>query len=362
MTAHAPPSRRTVLTAGLPAAAAVAGVTALTAPRPARLGAPTGDAELTRALAPRLDGHRTVAVALREADGSVRFAGFGADERREFEIGSVSKTFTGGLLAEAVARGEVTVESTVAELLGAEADGSDIADVTLAELATHTSGLPRLAPGMLLAGWLGTLRRTDPYAGTDAAEVIDAALALSPDGRGEQSYSNLGVALLGQLLARTAGTDYAALLSERILTPLGLEGTYAPITAGGLRRDAPHGHTNTGLGSAPWTLNGSAPAGGIRSTAEDMAAYLAAVADGTAPGAAAATEVLHEASGERTAMTWFLEETGGTPLTWHNGMTGGFAAFAGFVPDSGRGLVILTDTARSVDEVARDVLSGEVAA
>src|SRR5699024_7342324 len=319
-----------------------------------------GDAELARALAPRLDGHRTVAVALREADGSVRVAGFGADERREFEIGSVSKPFTGGLLAEAVARGEVTVESTVAELLGAEADGSDIADVTLAELATHTSGLPRLAPGMLLAGWLGTLRRTDPYAGTDAAEVIDAALALSPDGRGEQSYSNLGVALLGQLLARTAGTDYAALLSERILTPLGLEGTYAPITAGGLRRDAPHGHTSTGLGSAPWTLNGYAPPGGSRSTAEDMAAYLAAGAHGTAPGAAAATEVLHEASGERTAMTWFLEETGGTPLTWHNGMTGGFAAFAGFVPDSGRGLVILTDTARSVDEVARDVLSGEV--
>ena len=363
--AHTPPrpARRTVLAAGVPGAAAVIGLTALTGPRPARLADPTGDPQLTTALAPHLAGHRHVAVAVLDGSGTTRFGGFGATATREFEIGSVTKTFTGALLAEAVARGEATVDTTVAEVLGAQADASAIADVTFAELTTHTSGLPRLSPDMMLAGWLATLRRKDPYAGRDGDDVIEAALATTPSGRGERSYSNFGVALQGQLLARLADTDYATLLARRVLEPLDLGDTYAPITPAGLRADAPHGHTPTGLRAAPWTMGGSAPAGGIRSTSRDLATYLAAVADGSAPGAAAATEVLLKGEdGERTSMNWFHEDFAGdgSRITWHNGMTGGFAAFVGFDPADGRGIAVLTDTARSVDELGVGVLTGEV--
>ena len=111
-------TRRTVLTAGVPAAVALLGMAAVTGPRPANLGEPMGDHQLTAALAPHLKGHRRVAVAALDGDGPPRFAGFGADQTTEFEIGSVSKTFTGALLAEAVERGEVTIETTVAEVLG----------------------------------------------------------------------------------------------------------------------------------------------------------------------------------------------------------------------------------------------------
>lgn len=357
------PSRRTVLAAGVPGAAAVIGLTALTGPRPARLGDPTGDPQLTTALAPHLTGHRHVAVAVLDGSGTPRFGGFGATATSEFEIGSVTKTCTGALLAEAVARGEATVDTTVAEVLGAQADGSAIADVAFAELATHTSGLPRLSPDTMLAGWLATLRRKDPYAGREGDEVIAEALSTTPSGRGERSYSNLGVALQGQLLARLAGTDYATLLTRRLFDPLGLTSTYAPIIPAGLRADDPHGHTQPGLRAAPWTMGGSAPAGGIRSTATDLATYLEAVADGSAPGAAAATEVLFEGEdGERTSMNWFHEDFAGdgTPITWHNGMTGGFASFVGFDPADGRGVIVLSDTARSVDELGVGVLTGEV--
>ena len=216
------PARRTVLTAAVPAAAAVVGLTALTAPRPASLGEPAGDEQLTDALAPHLGGHRRVAAILVE-DGQSRLAGFGTGEgaeleSSEFEIDSVSKTFTGALLAVAVERGELATETTVAEVLGAEAEGSAIADVILAELATHSSGLPRLASaaasgGSILAGLL----RKDPYRGRDAQQVIADALAETPSGRGEHAYSNLAVALEGQLLATAANTDYATLLTERIL-------------------------------------------------------------------------------------------------------------------------------------------------
>ena len=362
------PARRTVLTAAVPAAAAVVGLTALTAPRPASLGEPAGDEQLTDALAPHLGGHRRVAAILVE-DGQSRLAGFGTGEgaeleSSEFEIGSVSKTFTGALLAVAVERGELATETTVAEVLGAEAEGSAIADVILAELATHSSGLPRLASaaasgGSILAGLL----RKDPYRGRDAQQVIADALAETPSGRGEHAYSNLAVALEGQLLATAANTDYATLLTERILEPLGMTSTYAPITAENLRETARRGHGTSGLRQGMWTMDGSAPAGGIRSTPADMTRYLTAMIDGSAPGAAAATEVLFEESGtSSTAMNWFLEDFGnGQPITWHNGMTGGYAAFAGWDPSSGRGLALFSDTARSLDELAVGVLTGEVA-
>ncbi|WP_263309988.1 serine hydrolase domain-containing protein [Brachybacterium atlanticum] len=362
------PARRTVLTAAVPAAAAVVGLTALTAPRPASLGEPAGDEQLTDALAPHLGGHRRVAAILVE-DGQSRLAGFGTGdgaelESSEFEIGSVSKTFTGALLAVAVERGELATETTVAEVLGAEAEGSAIADVTLAELATHSSGLPRLASaaaggGSILAGLL----RKDPYRGRDAQQVIADALDETPSGRGEHAYSNLAVALEGQLLATAASTDYAALLTERILEPLGMTSTYAPVTVGNLRETARRGHGASGLRQGMWTMDGSAPAGGIRSTPADMTRYLTAMIDGSAPGAAAATEVLFEESGtSSTAMNWFLEDFGtGQPITWHNGMTGGYASFVGWDPSSGRGLALFSDTARSLDELAVGVLTGEVA-
>ncbi|WP_394214813.1 serine hydrolase domain-containing protein [Brachybacterium vulturis] len=357
-----PTSRRTVLTVGIPAVVGILGLSALTNPRPASLGDPRGEQQLTEALAPHLAGHRRVAIAHLDGTGEARFAGFGAGPTDEFEIGSVSKTFTGALLAEAVDRDEVTTSTTVVEVLGEEAQESEIADVTFAELATHTSGLPRLAPATFAGSILANFLRKDPYAGRDADQVFADALGSSPSGRGSYAYSNLGVALQGQLLARAAGTDYASLLTQRILEPLGLGGTYAPITAEHLRGTATRGHGGSGLPQAPWTMNGSAPAGGIRSTAADLATYLTGTLDGSAPGAAAASEILVESSATRRhGMNWFHEDFGdGTWHVHHNGMTGGFAAFVGFTPATGRGIVILTDTARSVDALAVDVLTGEV--
>ena len=109
-------------------------------------------------------------------------------------------------------------------------------------------------------------------------------------------------------------------------------------------------------------MGGSAPAGGIRSTAADLATYLAGALDGSAPGAAAASEILVESSATKHhAMNWFHEDFGdGTWHVHHNGMTGGFAAFVGFTPETGRGIAILTDTARSVDALGVDILTGKM--
>jgi len=101
----------------------------------------SGDQGLAVQALPYLDGALDV-VSVAAVDGRViDFAGFGADENTVYEIGSITKTFTAALFADAVARGEVNADTLLAELLSV--DGTPVADVTLAELASHRSGLPR---------------------------------------------------------------------------------------------------------------------------------------------------------------------------------------------------------------------------
>lgn len=358
-----PVPRRTVLVAGIPAASALLGMTALTAPRPAGLGEPQGDEQITSALAEHLGGHRAVSIVLLEPGSEPRFAGFGADPERRFEIGSVSKTFTGALLADAVDRGELTYETTVADVLGSQADGSDIADVSLAELASHTAGVPSVATRWLPRAFASSFLRHDPYSARGAEQVIADALAVSPAGRGEMSYSNHGVALEGQLVAKAAGVPYEQLLAERVAEPLGLTSTYAPILPENLHQGAQRGHTRAGLTAAPWTMNGAAPAGGIWSTGADMALYVQAVMDGSGPGGDFSRHLLHEGpdGGRSVAVNWMhdpIDER--DPTIWHNGMTGGYASFVGWHEGTGRGIVMLSDTARSLDAIALQVLTGAV--
>ncbi len=353
-------SRRTILATVLPAIAAVGAVGWSAAPRPASLGEMSGDEALADALAPHLTDHRAVAVGLLQ-DGEPRFAGFGADEQTEFEIGSVTKTMTGALLMNAVDRGDVTLETTVAEVLGDEASGSPIAEVTLGGLASHTSGMPRLGSGNPFAMLGRSLMRKDPYRG-NPQDVIDEALGIELSGAGEFTYSNLGVALLGQLLARLSSASYTELLEAQVFEPLGMDASWTPYAVQNVTSEHPRGHDSLGRRAGPWTLEGEAPSGGVRSTASDMLTYLQAAMAGDLPGGTH-LESLGTTSGEGTVgVSWFVNPgSDGTAQVWHNGMTGGFASFCGWREDGDVGVVILTDTATEVDGLGVQILDREVA-
>ncbi|MCQ2000431.1 serine hydrolase domain-containing protein [Arthrobacter zhaoxinii] len=362
--------RRRITVAALSASAVLA-CGLLAAPWAPRLSTQvSGDAALAEAVRPLLQKPADkLSVAYLE-DGTVRIAGFGADERTEFEIGSVSKTFTAALLADAVERGEVTLETTVAEILGPDLRDpeAEIGTVTLAELASHRSGLPRLAtdPGALVSSFLNSALRRDPYT-APPAEVIEHAQSASLGGRGTVAYSNLGYAFLGQLLAKEAGMDYADLLQERILEPLGMKDTYVPVTAGNLRPDAPTGRAASGLPHAAWTANGGAPMGGIRSTTADMSLYLQALLAETAPGSAALEPRWDmgegdggegDGGGERVGLAWFTQvsSSSGRAATWHNGQTGGFSAMVAMDREAGTAVLILSNVAAGQDEAALALL------
>ena len=94
-------------------------------------------------------------------------------------------------------------------------------------------------------------------------------------------------------------------------------------------------------------------------TASDLARFARALLDGTAPGSSALDPVAPIPGGQ-IGLLWHVLEVDGRTITWHNGMTGGYASFVGWDPSSGRGLALLSDTARSLDELAVGVLTGAV--
>ncbi|MBB6119195.1 serine hydrolase domain-containing protein [Nocardiopsis algeriensis] len=356
-------SRRTLtVAAACLVAALVAALGIAVAPRAPGLSAEeTGDPGLRDRARPLFADGTYNRVGIVEIDGdTTRHAHFGADEGTDYEIGSVTKTMTALLLADAVERGEVTEDTRLGDLL--DLDGTPAAEVTLAELASHRSGLPRLSPRLrdMVSGTLEVYRGGDPYrVGPDT--LLAQAAAAELDGRGESRYSNLGHALLGLALARAAGTDYPSLLRERLLDPLGMDTTLLPATEDDLPEDATAGLTGQGRTAAPWLARAYAPAGGVRSTPADMEHYARALLDGTAPGTAA-LEPRWEAPGGCIGYAWMLTDTDGTDVTWHNGGTGGFSAMIALDREAGRAVVVLADTTTGVEAQALELLTGEEAA
>jgi len=357
-----PVRRRTAVTAAA-AGAAVLGLGALGRPRPPRAGASrTGDPELADRLAAICAG-TTVGNVTATVVGpdDTRFAGHGADRHTEVEIGSVTKTTTAFLLARLDALGVVSLDDRVADHLDVGAG-----EYSLLELASHRSGLPRLDPRPAAVGRmvLSNFLRSDPYQADGPADVVAAARSAGATDRGEVSYSNLGVALLGQALATAADTRWEELLRTHLLEPLGMGSTTTPLSPAGLAPGAPRGRTAAGRPADPWTMAGWAPAGGVRSTASDMSRYLRALLDDALPGVAAddLLEPRFDAGdGSRIGLAWFTDRFRGRTVTWHNGGTGGYATMLAMDRHSRTGVFVASDVAATVDQVGIRLLA-EVAA
>jgi serine-type D-Ala-D-Ala carboxypeptidase/endopeptidase len=253
------------------------------------------------------------------AGGDVRSGGLGGvDSGSVFQIGSVTKAFTGLLLADSAARGEVRLSDPGTDYLAGASPGR----VTLVELATHTSGLPRLPLGML--GY-ALLRPRNPYAWYPESSFLRAArrsLATAPGGQ-PYAYSNFGAALLGHLLGEAAQVPYQRLVEERICRPLAL-------TATGFAAQPVQGFSN-GRKVPPWDLGPMPAAGGLYSTAGDMAKLLTAclrppgtALDQSAPMALATHAVL--GPGREIGLGWQHALRDGRRVSWHNGMTGGYSS------------------------------------
>jgi CubicO group peptidase (beta-lactamase class C family) len=297
-----------------------------------------------------------VAVA---RSGDTRTAHVGLEPGSDVEIGSVSKGLTGMLFADSRHRGETSDDTRLGYLL--PLDGSQAAKVTLGELATHRSGLPRLAKGTASVRATLDLWRhgKNPY-GESLDELLLATRATRV-GRKRPSYSNLGFMLLGHAVAAAAGTTYAGLVHDRLTEPLRLASTTVPVSPDELGPAAVTGRSRSGKAMMPWTGEALGPAGGIRSTADDLGRLVAALLDGTASGTAALDPVARLSGGVRIGAAWLVLEHRGAVVTWHNGGTGGFRSIVALDRAAGVGVALVSAISRSVDRAGFALLEECVA-
>lgn len=261
-----------------------------------------------------------------------------------YEIGSVSKVFTGVLLADAVEQGRMKLDDPVQKFLPEEVKLPIAGDkpITLEHLATHTSGLPRMPANFHPAD------PTNPYADYTVARMYEFlgghVLGRPP---GEYEYSNLGMGLLGHVLARQAGCTYEELLSGRITKPLAMRDSRITLDDDQRRRLAPPYEASL-AGAKNWDIPTLAGAGAIRSTANDLVKFIQAnLAEGDQP----LTRALRLSRVKRHQMKdglamglgWHIARDGLT--RWHSGMTGGYHVWLAVAPELKLGNVVLANTA-----------------
>lgn len=307
----------------------------LLGPHAPTLGPPVGDQALARDAREILGdpaGYGAVSVA-RIRDGETAWAGFPGEGASitpdtRFELGSITKTFTGLLLVDAAERREVALDDAVERHLP-ELAGTPAGAATLEELASHRSGLP----GMARDPWVQLV--PEDLAGTElsvfqttTADLLNQTRSLQLTDRGTFAYSNLGISLLGHALARAAGApDWQTHVTDRLLTPLGMTGTRF-IAPGQHDPGLTQPRLAGGRAVEPWTGLGYAPAGAATATtAADMTLYAEAILNGTAPGLDA-LEARWPTTGPlstftRAGLTWMSSGPEGADIQWHNGGTGG---------------------------------------
>jgi serine-type D-Ala-D-Ala carboxypeptidase/endopeptidase len=325
----------------------------------------TPDDEIRNILRDRIDSaHQSVGIVASLFDaGNQKTATYGRSDAANgrpldgdtvFEIGSITKVFTALLLAEMVTRGEVALDDPVAKYLpgNVKLPARNGNQISFLDLATYSSGLPRLPDGISDSS-------NNPY----AAYTVDQLYAflsnhtLRFDPGTHYEYANLGFGLLGHVLALRANSSYEDLVVSRICTPLGMQDTRIALTAS-MRERLAQGHLSNLEPASNWDLPTLAGAGALRSTANDLLKFMKAtcLTEAGAPLRTAIELLLRtrrptDSGNAKVGLGWFVTSGNNDEIVWKDGMTGGYACFAGFSTRLRSGAVVLSNTANTTNDI-----------
>jgi CubicO group peptidase (beta-lactamase class C family) len=316
------------------------------------------DSEIRRILIDRIDTQKQgvgIVVGVIEPRGR-RVIAYGRLEKGDkrpldgdtlFEIGSITKVFTALLAADMAQRGELKLDDPIAKYLppGTKVPERNGRQITLVDLATHTSALPRMP---------NNFRPKDPenpYADytVEALYSFLSSYELPRDIGVKFEYSNLGFGLLGQGLAHRAGMDYEQLVVTRICDPLHMNSTRITLSTP-LRQRLAAGHSADLVPVPGWDIPTLAGAGALRSSTNDLLNFLAAMMGYTNNPLAAAQKTtlgISRPTGGAfidSGLGWVIDTRGGGQIIWKNGGTGGYRTFIGYSPQTRIGVVALSNT------------------
>ena len=332
------------------------------------------DEEIRNILRERVDDRKQsvgIVVGVLEPQGT-RVIAYGKLENNDsrtlngdtvFEIGSMGKVFTALLLADMAHKGEVKLDDSIAKYLPAtvKAPKPNEKSITLIDLATHTSGLPRLPTN------LSPRDPANPYADYTVKQLYDflSSYELTRDIGSSYEYSNLGAGLLGHILALRAATDYESLVKSRISVPLGMASTTISLPPALSARLAV-GHDASLQRVANWDMPTLAGAGALRSTVNDMLKFLAAnLGYGKSEVSEAMVAMLHVRrptgdANSKVALGWQVLKTNKGEIVWHNGGTGGYRSIMSMDLRMKTGVVVLSNAAIGVEDIAHHLVDPSV--
>jgi CubicO group peptidase (beta-lactamase class C family) len=266
------------------------------------------------------------------------------DEHSLFEIGSITKAFTGLLLADMVRKGEVSLDDPVGKYArpGAKLPARFEA-ITLRDLVTHTSGLPRMPAGF------NPKNPSDPFSDFTADSLYEALARTELKERGSYEYSNFGFMWLSEMIARRAGKPYTLVLKERVLVPLGMNDTAVELSAEQEKRFVT-GHRIDYQPVPHWTFATNLEGvGALRASLQDMIKLAEAIAGRRdtplKETIALALEPMRPAAGRGfTGFGWETIKRGDTRVHLKTGGTAGFLSMIAVNPDTRTAAVVLVDS------------------
>ena len=276
------------------------------------------------------------------------------DRDTVFEIGSITKVFTALLLTEMVTRGEVALDDPVSKFLPGTVKMPDRngKQITLLDLATYTSGLPRIPDGIPASG-------DNPYAAYTVEQLYAflSSYTLHYDPGTHYEYSNLGFGLLGHALALRAGSSYEDLLVSRVCEPLGLRDTCISLS-NSMRERLAKGHASNLKPASNWDIPTLAGAGALRSTANDLVKFVKAtcLSGANAPLRSAIDMLLQtrrptNLPNTEVGLGCFIRTGNKDEIIWKDGGTGGYASFVGFSTTLRSGAIVLSNSINSVNDI-----------
>lgn len=294
--------------------------------------------------------------------GDLRPFGAVSYDNLMYEIGSITKVFTTSLLALLIAEGALRPDDSLGKF---EPSLPGRHPVTLAHLATHTSGLPGFP---IFKAWRNRFDKTqhrDPYCYYTPQEAMSYLRNVPPGKVGRKfRYSNEGTGILGRLLTGWLGTDYETAITERLCLPLNLPDTGISLTLEQQARLLP-GYAGKDAQRPETLLRDYAGAGALRSTLNDQLTFLAAHLCDHPNEELCQDLLISQQTYARHSKTigvglgWIIDERG--KFAWHNGSTHGFSSFMGFHQDRSSGIVVLSNyrsglLSDSVDRIGLDLL------
>lgn len=326
-------------------------------------GLPT---EVVETIEKRIEEGVTPSIALAIIDSTgIQYFNFGltaakgkkVNENTIYEIGSISKAFTGILLAQQVVDGELKLDDKVNDFLpkNIKIPTKGLKEITFGNLSDHSSGLPRMPDNFTPAN------PNNPYADYTVEQMYDFISNYKPLRAvgAAYEYSNLAQGLLGHLLAVNKNSNYEDLMIQTIAAPLGMMDTKIEFTRK-MKENLALGHAG-GKQVENWDIPTLAGAGAIRSSTSDMSKFIAAnlghVKSPLTEAMELSHQVRHHKAGEMSvALGWHIKKGELGEVIWHNGGTGGYRAFSGFVKETGKGVVLLSNSTADIDDIGFHLL------